>query len=143
MRWLEKEKTPRRLFTTGGSMRFRLAALMLLAGSSALALWLAPIIAAIAADPIIGAWKLNPAESKFSANSQSDRQQTEVYRLTEAGEIELTYGGVKHDGSRNSLVVVWPARGGVAKLVKGDANGQTWIETLVKPGEWYMTAMRE
>jgi hypothetical protein len=96
-----------------------------------------------AADPIIGTWKLNIAKSTFPSNAPpAPKEQIEAYRHLDTGEIELTYRLTEKDGSSVWEVFTWPAQGGAAKMIKGDIpKNISWIQTLIAPGEWYVTAM--
>ena len=64
-----------------------------------------------AADPIIGSWKVNIAKSKFPSPQSAPEEQTEVYRETGDGQIELTYRSSNKDGSSDLEVIVFPANG--------------------------------
>jgi hypothetical protein len=95
-----------------------------------------------AADPIIGTWKLNLSESKTDA---SKKEHTEVYRALDSGQIELTLTINYLNGSQAVWKYTWPAQGGVAKPVQrppreGDILE---VETLISPGEWILTRMRD
>ena len=96
-----------------------------------------------AADPIIGTWKLNIAKSTFSPNVPAVKENTDVYREIEGGQIELTYTATEKDGSATLLKLTWPVQGGMAKVLQGDPAGTTWVETLIAPGEWYATYLRD
>jgi len=98
-----------------------------------------------AADPIIGTWKLNIAKSTFPSNAPPPpKEQIEAYRYLDTGEIELTYRLTDKDGSSVLEVFTWPAQGGAAKMIKGNIpKNISWIQTLIAPGEWYVTAMED
>ena len=59
----------------------------------------------LAVDPVIGSWKLNIAQSKFSPRLlaaqrlAAPKERTEVYREIEAHRIELTSTEIRIDGS--------------------------------------------
>ena len=98
-------------------------------------------IPAIAADPMIGTWKLDVGSSKFVL--PPPKEQTEVYKELASGEIELVLTRVQSAGAATSTRLTWPASGGVvhdpdARLPKGE----TLVETLLGPGEWLVTYMR-
>ena len=90
--------------------RFFLFALLLAALASS----------AMAADPIIGTWKLDVSRSKFAPNGfKVPKEQSEVYREKGAGQIELTFKRIETDGSSTSLTIAFPAQGGAATCVDG------------------------
>jgi hypothetical protein len=97
-----------------------------------------------AADPIIGTWKLNVAKSKFAPNQQKiPKSGTEVYREVEGDQIELTITRTAADGSSVLSKFACPAQGGAAKTLQGGPEQATaFVETLIEPGNWYVTAMQ-
>jgi hypothetical protein len=108
-----------------------------------IALVLGVATAAMAADPIIGSWKLNIAKSKFASNGPpAPKEQTEVYREPNPGQIELTYKSTEKDGSSYQLILGWPAQGGTVKVLQGDPRGTSWVEALIA-GEWYAMYLRD
>jgi hypothetical protein len=100
-------------------------------------------------DPIIGIWNLNVANSKFSTvllkalNETVPKEATEIYRLV-GDQIELTVENTMTGGRRISGRYTWPRYGGVAKAQEDVASftGVTIIETLIAPGEWYATFLK-
>jgi len=100
-------------------------------------------------DPIIGNWKLNGAKSKFSPvllkakNETVPKEATEIYKLV-GDQIELTVENTMTGGGRISGRYTWPRNGGVAKAQEDVASftGVTIIETLIAPGEWYATFLK-
>src|SRR5579863_1685521 len=103
---------------------------------------------ASAADPIIGTWKLNLAQSKFSPAMEAitkrppPKEYTEVYREIEGDQIEFTSNTILSDGSSRKGHLIWPRQGGTVKVVDGGVEGLTYVETLIGPGEWYVTALQ-
>lgn len=95
-----------------------------------------------AADPSIGTWKPNVAKSKFSPSSQMPRQGTMVIRELGTDEFELSGSGVQSDGSKTSEKLTWPQKGGVLKGLPA-AAGESSIVTMIAPGEWYTTFMKD
>ncbi len=100
-------------------------------------------------DPIIGIWKLNVANSKFSPfllkalNETVPKEATEIYKLA-GDQIEMTVENTMTGGGRISGRYTWPRDGGVAKAQEDVASfaGITIIETLIAPGEWYATFLK-
>jgi hypothetical protein len=97
---------------------------------------------AMAADPIIGSWKLNIAKSSFAKGQTAPKQMTEVYREASQDQIELTYKSAETNESSTLLVIIIPAQGGVNKRVKGDNAGNMEVETRLAPNEWCMTRLQ-
>ena len=90
-----------------------------------------------AMDPIIGTWKMNVEKSKLASTRQgSSGESTEVYREIEDGQIELKR-------SPSGTVVTWPKQGGIAvstwESSSQSTEGNWLVQTLVAPGEWYVT----
>jgi hypothetical protein len=106
-------------------------------------------VPAMAADPIIGTWKLNVAKSKFSPAMQAitkrppPKEYTEVYREIEGDQIEFTTHEILADGSSRSGHLIWPRQGGTVKVLQGGVEGLTYVETLIGPGDWYVTALQD
>jgi hypothetical protein len=93
---------------------------------------------AIAADPIVGTWKLDVGSSKFFL--PPPMEQTEVYRELASGEIEMVLTRVQSDGKSASTTLRWPSGGGAVKDPDGNLpKGETLVETSLGPGEWYVT----
>jgi len=105
-----------------------------------------------AADPIIGTWKLNIEKTRElnSGKSQNPesaanpiKEQIEVYRDLDSERIELTLTRTRTDGTSSVSKLVWPAQGGAVTFLQGDPAGRSLIETLIAPGEWHVTYMRD
>jgi len=97
-----------------------------------------------AADPIIGTWKLIVDKSKGSQPTTDPvKEQMEVYRQLDSGEIELTLTRTMVDGTSSVSKLTWPAQGGTVAFVQSDPRGRSLVETLIVPGEWYVTYMRD
>lgn len=111
-----------------------------------LAVLLALAAPAWAADPIIGTWKLNVAESTFSTAMQDvpPRELTEALREIEGDRIELAQDGIQEDGAPVTFRIAYPAQGGVVTIIDAEGTeGLTFLETLVSPGNWYVTTLRD
>lgn len=97
-----------------------------------------------AADPIIGTWKLNVSKSKYPPGENPPKEQSETYREKEGGRIELIWEAVQADGTKELFKATWPAEGGAVSISEGQANpGRSYVETLLKPGEWYVTVLQD
>jgi hypothetical protein len=102
-----------------------------------------------AADPIIGTWKLNVAKSEFSPaylamlaamKREAPKGGTEIYREVAGDQIELSFKDLA--GESSSIKYIWPRQGGNA-TVQGGTGEVSYVETLVEPGEWYVTFLRD
>ena len=109
------------------------------------AVMLASVTPAWAADPIIGTWKLDVANSTFSAAMQDvpPKELVEVIREVEGDRLELAQNGTQEDGARVTFRITFPSQGGLVTINEGEGTeGLTFIETLVSPGNWYATTLR-
>ncbi|MBN2242308.1 MAG: hypothetical protein JW793_06420 [Acidobacteria bacterium] len=97
-----------------------------------------------AADPIIGAWKLQVAESKMSQEETSPKEALDVYREVGKDRIEFTRTGVQRNGEPIYSKWAWPAQGGTAERLEPSPlpEGASYIELLADPGSWYVTIMQ-
>jgi hypothetical protein len=67
-----------------------------------------------------------------------------VYREVDSGEIQFVLTRVQSDGASKSTELRWPVGGGVVHDPDGHVpKGETYVETLLGPGEWYVTYMRD
>jgi hypothetical protein len=92
-------------------------------------------------DPIIGKWKLNIAESKILGDLP--KEFTESYQEIDGNLIELTTIWIDSDGSSYPETFTFPAQGGVNTFLTPISEGRHEIETLIAPGEWFMTGMQD
>lgn len=95
-----------------------------------------------AADPIIGTWKLNLAESKFPATEALPKERTEVYRELDVDQMEFIATGTDANGSPILFKGTWPQQGGNVKILEGGNEGISYVETLIEPGNWYVTVIQ-
>ena len=98
---------------------------------------------ATAADPIIGTWKLNVAKSQFATPESTPKELTEVYRKIEGDQIDFTYTVTLKEGSSHLFKAVWPAQGGTVNVLQGDDPAVSRVQTLIEPGNWYLTALHD
>jgi hypothetical protein len=72
------------------------------------------------------------------------KEQTEIYRESSPGQLELTLSRVSGDGGSTTGAFVWPSTGGAVQYRQGtQPQGESLVETLVAPGDWYVTYMQE
>jgi hypothetical protein len=95
-----------------------------------------------AADPIIGTWKLNLEESKFPPTEVMPKERTEVYRELAVDQMEFTATGTEANGSPISFKATWPSQGGTVDILQGGDEKTSYIETLIEPGNWYVTVLQ-
>ena len=91
-------------------------------------------------DPIIGTWKLNPAETRVSPGTPfpPPAQRTEVYRQTDSGRIALAVTTPNSNGPATTSTLTFSARGGTVTQ-ENAPPGQQLVETRVAPGKWRVT----
>jgi hypothetical protein len=94
-----------------------------------------------AADPLIGTWKLNVAKSKARPGVSLPKEQTDVCQELDTNQIECVTKSINADGSADTLTIAFPRQGGMVKIQPPAPKFMSYIETLVKPGEWYATFM--
>ena len=104
---------------------------------------------AMAADSIIGSWKLKVAISKISPSLQAtwhwaaSKGRMEVYKEIEGDQIEFTEKKCQIDGTPISLKNTFPKQGGILKEQQPSlTEGISFVETVTNPGNWYVTALQ-
>jgi hypothetical protein len=99
--------------------------------------------AAMAADPSIGTWKLNPAKSKVISGDAGTppREQTLVKRELNADQLEAVFTGIGRDGTSFVSKSIFPKEGGVISFPQGSFRNA--IMTVVGPGDCYVTYLRD
>ena len=101
-------------------------------------------------DPIIGSWKLNVAKSKFSPvllkilNETVPKEKTEIYQELD-DQIVMTVSATLTGRVPISAKCSWPRQGGIASILENvpSMEGISIIETLIAPGEWYATFLKD
>lgn len=98
-----------------------------------------------AADPIIGTWKLNLAQSRIPKDADGPREITDVYRELDGNRMELDRTSVLNNGSPDPSRWTWPTAGGqaVRTLPSPLPDGVSYIETFVTPGCWFVTIISD
>jgi len=110
----------------------------------AFALVLTAAVAAPAADPVVGTWKLNLAKSKMPPSTQAPvKEETQVVQQV-GDEMQVTVSGTRTDGSAISNKHSNPINGGIVTYQQGTPPaGMSYVYTLVAPGDSYVTVLRE
>jgi hypothetical protein len=97
-----------------------------------------------AADPSLGTWKLNVAQSKFSG--PAPKEATLVYKAV-GDEIEVAVAGTEANGSPISYKYTRPQAGGATKWVGPPpafaTASNTAIVTVISPSESYLTILKD
>jgi hypothetical protein len=100
--------------------------------------------AARAGDPIVGTWKLDVGKSKLVPSLSPPSAQTEAYRELPSGEIQLELTRIDDRGTSVSMILTWPAGGGIVQDPRRSLpKGVTAVETLLAPGDWYVTFLTD
>jgi hypothetical protein len=102
------------------------------------------------ADPIIGIWRLDVAKSKFcpvllkALNETVPKEKTEIYQELD-DRIGMTVSATLTGREPISAKLSWPRQGGVASIQENvpSLEGISVIETLIAPGEWYVTFLKD
>jgi len=99
----------------------------------------------LAADPVIGTWKLNIPGSKISPSGTAPKELTEVYKEADGDQIEFTRTGIQTDGASLSSKWTWPRHGGMVKrhLPAPLPREMSYVETLIEAGDWYVTVLQD
>lgn len=101
-------------------------------------------------DPIIGTWKLNVSQSRFSPilltalNETVPKEKTEIYQELD-DRIVMTVSATLTGREPISAKYSWPRQGGIARILENvpSMEGISIIETLIAPGEWYVTFLKD
>jgi len=97
----------------------------------------------LAADPSVGTWKLNVAKSKSAPSTQAPLKE-QTYVIREIGDQwELITTTIRTDGSSVSRTYTRPKQGGAVKSQPPFPEGQSYVDTVVEPGNWYMADLRD
>jgi len=98
---------------------------------------------AMAAEPIIGTWKLNFAKSKMPLTpQQAIKEETIVVRQV-GDQFEITSTGIRMDGSPFSSKYTIPLQGGAATYQQGALDeAVSNIFTRIDTNTMYMTRLR-
>ena len=96
-----------------------------------------------AADPSVGTWKRNIAKSKFAPSTQAAVKE-QTYVIREVGDQwELATKTTRMDGSSTSVTYTRPKQGGTVKAQPPLSGGQSYIDTVIEPGNWYLTVLQD
>jgi hypothetical protein len=98
---------------------------------------------AIASDPFVGTWKLDLTKSKFPPGQHTvPKEETIVIRELGADQIEINITTMYAGSSPVSAKYKHPKKGGAFQLPKGFSAQATAVETLVDPGDMYITYLQ-
>jgi hypothetical protein len=98
-----------------------------------------------AADPNLGTWKLNLAQSKFSPGYAVPKELTEVFTAV-GDQIEVTITGTAADGKPISIKATYPQGGGLAKVTTPPSASSaplTAVITVVSRSSSYLTILKD
>ena len=111
----------------------------------ALILAVSAAVAAGGAEPSVGTWKLNVAQSKLTPTQPGEatpKEETVVKREL-GNDFELTITGTLTNGSPIAAKATHPQQGGVIKSQQGaPAEGTFEVITVIGPGDFYETALQ-
>ena len=94
-----------------------------------------------AADPRVGTWKLNIAQTK--SNQPLPKEETVVCQAV-GDRFEVTFTGIATNGSPFSLKTTYPAGGGETKYLSSpNPQGTSFIATEIEPTNWYTTMLKD
>ena len=95
-----------------------------------------------AADPSVGTWKYNVSKAKLAPSDQAAvKEQTVI--IKEAGDQwEIAQTGTRIDGSSISQKYTRSKQGGIVKGQPPLPEGQSYIDTVIEPGNWYLTVLQ-
>ncbi len=97
-----------------------------------------------AADPQLGTWKLNIAQSKFSPGYPAPREARFVFRAV-GDRIEWILTGTNANGSPISTKATYPREGGLVKWAVPPLGpvGSPIVITVISPHEIYGTILKD
>ncbi len=101
--------------------------------------------AALAADPVVGTWKLNVAKSKMPPSTQAPVKE-ETYVVKQVGDqMQVSVTGVRTDGSTISNKHSNPINGGMVTYQEGAPTtaGRMDIYTVIGPGDAIATMLSD
>ncbi len=94
----------------------------------------------LAADPIVGTWKLDVRKSKFPQSQQAPpKEETRVIRELDADQLQSIVIGTRTDGSPISNKLTWPQNGGDVKFEGASFEDIAAVAKTTGPGEWHLT----
>jgi len=118
--------------------------LLLAIGTYPLAAQKPAVKAASMSHPLEGTWKLKVAQSKLSPNQpDAPKEDTMVFRV--AGDhFEYTETGMQKDGKPIAEKWTFYPNGGVVKALQSAApEGESFVETVIEPGNRYLTILKD
>jgi len=95
-------------------------------------------VAASAADPHIGTWKINDQKSNYGQNDPP-REETAVIS-EDAGSYHVAINIIANNGEKLSVEITFPLQGGAAKVILGGRPMDSSVE-VPNPNTWIMTLL--
>lgn len=96
----------------------------------------------LAADPIVGTWKLNINKSKPAPGQPVGVKDLTVITREVGSDLETVFQGTAANGSAFSIKFICPQQGGLMKSEQPATEGSLIVITVVKPGEMYGTSLQ-
>lgn len=75
----------------------------------------------MAADPLVGTWKMNPAKSKFTKGSPPKEQTLTI--MEHGSDLHIVVKGTTMEGAAISSSFTIPAKGGTGKIIESSFDG--------------------
>jgi len=96
----------------------------------------------MAADPRVGTWKLNLAQSKLPPSTGAAiKEETAVVR--EVGDqFETAFTSTRTDSSTTTNKFTEPQKGGAIGRQPAYPEGESGVATMIGPGNWYVTFLQ-
>jgi hypothetical protein len=99
---------------------------------------------AFAADPRLGTWKLNIAQSKFPPTQPAVKELTMTWQPAGSDQYECIEKVVPADGPGFSVNLTMPSAGGIAVPTgQPGPKGQSVVITILGLGDWYFTYLQD
>jgi hypothetical protein len=105
------------------------------------ALVLALAVAALAAEPIVGTWKINASKSKLAPVGSWLKEATMTF-LESGDQLLVEIKGTHIDGTPYSSKGHRPLVGGIVKSEPPSAEGTVLYVTVIGPGDAYLTTFQ-
>ncbi len=94
----------------------------------------------LAADPIVGTWKVNVAKSNFGPGVQAPiKEQTNIVQEAGPDRYEVIVTGILTNGAGFSYKAAYPKQGGATI----GAQTMQSVLTILAPGDWCFTSLQD